>query len=644
MEYSEEESRLQEITNEVLSARQVLRTGSKKLHWDVAYSNLAIALGNLYELTGDIDVLKETIEVSRKAMSLCSTDDPDWLERCADLASYLVDLFQLTDDGNLLDEAIELNREALTLYPIDEPDWEPTRDVFCRALAIPLEHRYSQTGDIGALEEAIELNREALALRSYGTEEWRYACDYVAKALYKRYVYARDERDIREAISLLREAMSLCPLSERNHIFAAICQDLSVSLGILFEVTADTALSDEALNLARMAMHLPYKSHHDRPDRVGLLCHQLWERYQHSQQIDLLTEMMRYSSEILTMKNAVYHDEVLVLTALAHLKEDTPYYNVSLSLSYMTRLLEIPATDSVWLWTSLLEYSDALVVPHVLQSPSAALTALKIVSSAMDVISHRAGLMLDPQHQLRNIREASKFGMNALTIATYAGNPSVGLELLEYTRGFMWSQALRIHDPKLMSLPRDMAAELSTLFKAMCHKPSLSLKSFQLDEELKRRIITEIRHRKAIQIENILKHARTLPGMENFMKGPSNIQLAELSRTCPHIVVVLAATGQHTQAFILRPSDRGAADQKHELTVVSLPLLNGKMKTLFKTLPGVTSRGTDSYKSFEDSGVSRMMRVDKHRPHMKGLETLWTDVVKPILRSLELSRVCSLCM
>lgn len=628
---------LKKLQRTIKSERHVLET--EVAHKDVAYANLAGSLSDLYNITGDQAHLEEAIELGREALAWCTDDDPDRAEYCTQLAGDLSKFYKHTHDGNALEEAIQLARQALALCPTFEqdPDSEQPRDVCCYELAICLKQRYAHTGDILVLEESIQLFRETLSLRPNGHFARQETCSSLGIALRGRYQVTHNEEDIHEALRLQREALLIC--SSDSVWLATLHNDVADCLDDVFDLTGDVQLLEEALELDRKALSFPCHKHDDHTTRMIALCYRIWATYLRTKDVEILDEAMLYIDEQLTDSASQLHrDELWCLASVILLERGTLHFNPTRAVTYLLHLVETPQSDTAWLWGTLLPLLHNLVALDDIRSKEFASGTLQVLSSAINLLPKRAGFVLDPQCQLQNIREASELGFQALTVATYAGKPNIGLELLEYTRGFMWSQALYVHDPQLRDLPADLGEELKTLLMAMRDKPKAPWSKFLTPEDMQRSLM-ELRHTKASRIEAILRDVRQLPGLEHFMTGPSLTQLHHLAQVCPYAIVVLAATGPICRAYMLRPLREVNENSEDRLMVLDLPLTLPELKKLGNITLNSATRQSLYRGHYPESEPTRAMIVDRTKSRANGLEIIWKKIVHPVLQALQLDQV-----
>jgi tetratricopeptide (TPR) repeat protein len=630
---------LKKLQRTIKSERRVLETLPEAAHKDVAYANLAGSLSDLFDITGDQAALEEAIELGRKALSSCTDDDPDRAEYCTQLAGDLSKLYKYTYDGNALEEAIQLARQALALCPTleQDPDSEQPRDVCCYELAICLKQRYARTGDILVLEESIQLFRETLSLRPIGHFARQETCSSLGIALRDRYKVAHDEEDIHEALRLQREALLICPSDSKW--LATLHNDVADCLDDIFDLTGDVKLLEEALELDRKALSFPCHKPDDHTTRMIALCYRIWAIYLRTKDVGILDEAMLHVDEQLSDSvSRLHQDELWCLASVIHLERDTPHFDPTRAVTYLRYLVETPQSDIAWLWETLLPLLHSLVALDDIRSKEFASSTLQVLSSAINLLPKRAGFVLDPQHQLQNIQEASELGLQALTVATYAGQPNIGLELMEYTRGFMWSQALYVHDPQLRDLPADLGEELKKLLMAMRDKPKAPWSKFLTPEDMHRALM-ELRHTKASRIEAILRDVRQLPGLEHFMTGPSLTQLHHLAQVCPYAIVVLAVTGQICRAYMVRPPREENENSEDRLMVLDLPITLPELEKLGKATSNSAIRQSLYRGHNPEFEPTRAMIVGRAKSHANGLEIIWKKIVHPVLQALQLDQV-----
>jgi hypothetical protein len=206
------------------------------------------------------------------------------------------------------------------------------------------------------------------------------------------------------------------------------------------------------------------------------------------------------------------------------------------------------------------------------------------------------------------------------------GDVKIGLQLLERARGVVWSQLLQLRDPKLQDVPSSLASELYNLLRKFNTYRTSGYTSMNLSKvDPMKSFVQErdVQHADHARIQRLIREIRSLPGLENFMYGPTLEALRSTATT--HPVVVLVAN-QDCQALIIRSTN--APLTSISLKHVHISELQGMIKNAMRTCMAMVPDST----IVEDDG-SRTM---KSRQPREMLATLWFNVVKPVINHLGL--------
>jgi tetratricopeptide (TPR) repeat protein len=256
----------------------------------LSYNNLAAALYDTFDITGDEAVLDEAIKLHREALALRPVGHLHRPWSCINLGIALLRRFEITGDAAALDEAIELQTAGLCLPTIGGLEQHHLR----YSLANSLYARFEHTGDAATLDRVIQLRREVLVVRPEGHMGRHLACDELAKSLHAQYKLAGDAMLLDEAIVLHREAQSLRPVDHADHFDS--CINLALALTTRFELVGESGLLDEAVRLDREALSLRPQGHPERSlpcGNLAVLLHARWSQTEDDALLDEAIELYR---------------------------------------------------------------------------------------------------------------------------------------------------------------------------------------------------------------------------------------------------------------------------------------------------------------------------------------------------------------
>jgi tetratricopeptide (TPR) repeat protein len=608
-------------------------------------------------------LLVVNIAVAKELVNLHPLGDPGRAECLNDLAVSLQACFQQTGDATLLSEAVKLHREALDLRPVNHPE----RHHSCNNLATLLRGQSEHTGDAALLDEAIQLHREALFLRPVGHPARSDTCTDLAMSLGTRFGQTGDSKLLDEAVQLHREALLLLPVGTPQRL--SKCNNLAAMLAVSFQRTGKRTLLDEAAQLHREVLDSLPADHPQRATSCNNLAQTLSERFNQTRDRKLLDEAVQLHREALALRpaghpsqaEACYNLTVALMQYLAFGGDgtlDEACFLIDGALHLCTPghplrpgcLLIRADLDSVFeeQGAAIAHLQDALASPtrQVVQLLQGALTAilffnidtmtsvdqhalLEVIKSAVGLLVIVYGSAIDFSSQLEGLRSSSVLGPRAFTVASRVGLLPTGLELLERTRGVIWSQMLQLRSPQMDRVPTDLATKLDALLQRtdspQSSQPALNhpSQSFLTDRD--------VRHEQRNRLQQVLREIRSLEGLEDFMRGPEGHELLAVAARNP--VVVLIAAGKECHALVIKsPLD--------PLTSILLDIDAESVQGLSFSALSSEPRGSFS----EDKDDERGMRIARAMspPHVI-LTRLWRVVVKPVLAHLQLF-VSSLCL
>jgi hypothetical protein len=589
-------------------------------HKDRAIScgNLAVSLSTLFNQTGDGALLNEAIELEREALLLRPAGNPDHMISCTNLAISLKVSYERTGNSALLDQAIKLQWEALDLCPPGHPD----HAMSSANLAVSISARYSHTGDNALLDQAVKLQYEALDRCPADHLDRALLCLSLANSLKASFKHTRDHRVLDRAIELQREALVLIPAGHPDRSMA--CGNLAFSLTTRYKQTGDNTLLEQAITLEQEALELCPTGHPDRGLSCGNLAESLIMRFEQTATRELVDQAIELELEALVLTPEGYPARWRYLWGMARLTQLLPPpVDQEIIMDYLHQAFNASSYDDISLVIvgagETLLGIDASTMPRQQK-----LTLINLYSSALHIVALAAGLALNTSTQLRHIGHSSSLGPKAFSLAIQLDELPSGLQLLERARGVLWSQMLHIRDPQLERVPDELAEKLRGLVNSTpaSEMPIPSIPSDHTGPEYSRRS----------KLQDVIRQIRSLPGLSDFMGGPT---IEALLRTAAcSFVVVLVAGETSCNALILAPSS-GA------------PIL--------VALPDITRRTLQKLAFIVLTSAKRGVAAEFHRDDrfMKGIQDgmlesnarlakVWHAVVKPVITQLGLSvSICS---
>jgi hypothetical protein len=589
--------------------------------------NLAMYLELEQAQTGDVRLFDEIIALQRHALALQPAHSPTRAKSCGNLAAFYLSAYKNTGKPDLLDEAISLQRESVALCS----GGNLTRASACSNLGVSLFLRYNHTYDLALLDEAIALEREAIALRPIGQHGREQSCANLAVLLGSRYQQTSDESLAEEIITLHREVLASRPTG--HPLRAMSCADLAGSMMMMrYSKTLDPTTADECVALQREALMLCPDGHPDHARRCRDLAESLIPIHIPNAEADslILDEVLNLVGSALASSSPSTVWRTLFTWSEVYLQDGSPVFSVKTALQVLIRLANIDV-DSIQDFFDTMNSSLERIWLHQELWPSE-ISLVPVYSDLVDRLPLVTGFALGPASQLSvlKLELLTSIGSDACIAALLAECPAQAIELLDHAHGVIWSQALHQRNLQLRDLPQNMALELEQLLRAVATPTASStLESHSGQDE---RYLTgkDVRHKQNNQIQNILRAARKMPGLERFMLGHTFETLREAARDHP-IAVLVAARGH---VFVLIISDPSAK----EPYPLRLSCTSQKLSMLCDAAGQTGLRGVTATTNDLDLDAIRAMHISS-RPKDNAqtlLAELWRHIVKPVVDYLQL--------
>jgi hypothetical protein len=595
--------------------------------WAGLLWQLGLVLHCRYERVSQVPALSEAIAVLRHAVRETPRDDPEYPRRAAFLGSLLLVLHEETSQPAALDEALEL----LRLTPAGRPGDENQRPAQLSALGSALHALFSSDSDLDALTAAVRAHRDAV--ENIAADDPRYGplTLRLAAALLRHYTRTRLLPSLDEAIEKLRLAYEAASRNSglARGVYAALSNNLSVSLTERYECTKDTQDLDEAIAAGESAV-----SSADGADELAAAHGTLG--------IALLAWYVRHSipgrGNVVAGPGYVTVLDNYLSSAREHLRAavtltpgDSPAHATALA-NLGIGLLRAQAAGAPQ--EVLDEAGDAFGAAADSQAAAppvrarACLVAGRLaadrrdwpaaagrLSTAIDLLEKAVPRGLrreDREYQLSQLRD---LGCDAAACAWRAGDTDGAVALFERGRGVLLAQGM------------GTGTELERL---RAHTAQLTERFTVLQQEMERagsgglageagdwtgRTAAEQRRDLLGEWDDLLAQIRDVPGFGSFLRPPPQAALLASGSAGPVALVNVSQYG--SAAFLIR--DHGATD-------VELPdLTPATVLAMLAELLAVTGHR-------ETGGTADRMAVEQRLEHLLGL--LWDTVAGPVLDRL----------
>jgi tetratricopeptide (TPR) repeat protein len=240
----------------------------------------------------------------------------------------------------------------------------------------------------------------------------------------------------------------------------------------------------------------------------------------------------------------------------------------------------------------------------------AVFTALR---NAVDLIDRTSYVIQDLAGRLKVHRMSNGLPSRVAASALRLGHVETAIELLEQSRGVMWTQSLHLRTP-LSLVPEIHKGRLAGLMA--------DLEQDIGDDPLQRRI-------KAKALEALAHEIRSVPGYSGFLSPQPFHELVH-SATKGYVVILIPSA---TTCDVVIISETIPNSKPRHL---QLPALNiGRLRDLAQALKEANCATRES---IDETSVFRKMRIAPvlSTSHGDVLAELWIHLVQPIVRSLDL--------
>ncbi|TEB19792.1 hypothetical protein FA13DRAFT_1843468 [Coprinellus micaceus] len=641
---------------------------------------LGASLQGQFEVTGNLEEISQSVWALQTAVQLTPEHHPNRPQYLHNLGSALSCRFTAKAHLPNIDDSITACRSAAELTATNHPLRASTLENLGNSLAL----RYGYTGNFSNLEEGILLLRKAVEITQKGDsmQMSRRLCN-LGGLLNLRFLRTQDMGDIEEAIFVQKEAMETYPGHETK-VYRCLLNKLANSFATRWKATNNIQDIREAIAATEKALQMTPEGHADLPSYLGdlgvyVMCSgdlfsSVWL---HQRAVELTPEghphlpgLLFNLGDSLRNRYEYYWDREDLTQAIQVLQRAiqlTPKgharlsgYHWRLGKAQLTRSrtfvhsdqdlmrgvanFKLAATCSsgqpsdrlraaLWWARSLLDWAP--------QSPDI-LVALDI---ALDMLALKSGLEQTIRTRHIQLQDCADTALEAAAIAFSVGRVDKALEWLEQGRCLVWNQinnlrtpidALHTYDPNLAArvLYVSKQLEIAGSSRKLPHVKMPLQQKISLQEEASAHL--EL----AEQWEELLCQVRVIPGFESFLQ-PTKCSALLQSIPKSGTVVIINVHKRRCDAICLVPG-------RNEPLHIPLPNLSEdkvkqhrnhmqwELRFREPHLHGEDRLGVHGEHSARAMGVYPQPRIKS--PIRGVLHGLWTDVVRPILDKLALSK------
>ncbi|KAL2833769.1 CHAT domain-containing protein [Aspergillus cavernicola] len=276
---------LQTITTAVEATRDGNVTKAPKLN------NMAVILIRRFDQTGDIQDIDNAVVCIERAQKLTPENHINQISWLFTLGDAVSRRFQRTNDVADLNRAIHLSQSAIRLLASNDPE----RPRALHNLAGRLGLRFEHSQDIDALHEALEASSEAVKAMPVNDIYRPMALAEYSNLLEHRYDRLGSVEDLNQAIGLIQQAVdtTLSDNIQRPNYLMQLANKLKVR----FERTGGIEDIDRAIEICRISVDTTPANNPDRPRRLGALANALGAGFQRTRNIETLNESVKALTE-----------------------------------------------------------------------------------------------------------------------------------------------------------------------------------------------------------------------------------------------------------------------------------------------------------------------------------------------------------
>lgn len=549
-------------------------------------SNMGTLLLRRFEVTGSLSDLERSITLQQQALASLPTSSPMRGAFYNDLSIALLTRFEQKGLVKDLDRAIAAIDET-----ISSASSHSDRSVWLHNKAISLQTRFEQTGSTEDLSEAINALEEALSATPDDGPNRPTLLSSLGNALQREFEWSRSMESIERAIAALRLAVSSTPDGD-PHLLGRL-GNLGTAFHSRFNRTHLLHDLDEAIQMRTNALNLTPEGHPKRPGHLSMIGNSLHERFLYTGSISDLNEAINVQQEAVSIvtedidRGGWFNNLGISLQSRSKKTGSLNDLNDAISAKEQAALLTPKHHPNRTLWltnlgTALKERFDgygsqsdldraielneeALAIttaPPVFKIRAAdwastmligrdwdrANRALQAAVKLLPSVSPRTLSQTDRQHSISLFAGITS---RAVSVSLQCGDgPYKALQLLELGRGVLAN--LQLETRSDISVLEDSYPELARKFcnirdKLDSPEPGIQFE-YKTSEDITRKS-SNARQALTKQFDELVKAIRLLPGHEQFLRGPSEVEMKSLAEPGP--IVAFNVSEIRSDAFII---------------------------------------------------------------------------------------------
>ena len=579
-------------------------------------SNLGNALQRRSERTGSMPDLDRAIEKKGQAVDSSPPDHPDHAMYLNNLGSALQQRFKRTGSKEDLDHAIKKIEQAVESIPVDHP----RRAMYLNNLGSALQSRFETIGSMEDLDRAIEKKTQAVESTPLDHRNYEGRLDDLANALQRRFDRTGLIQDLDHAIEKHEQAVEFTPLDHPDR--AISLNNLGSALHHRFKRTGLIEDLDCAIDKNKQAVESIPMDHPNHAVGLNNLGNALQSRFERTGSMQDLDRAIENNEQAVESTPAGHPDRAMYLHNLGLALEKRFKWTRSMDdLDRSIATYEQAANCNTAPPSTRLRAAGACADLLIRQQM---LTRAKpILETAVRLLPTLSPRQLKRNDAQFNISQFANLTASAVSLCLEnMDDPYKSLQLLELGRGILANLQLEVRsDISVLEADHPALAQQFQLLRDQIDSPSRAYESKIIEGRsansppISSNFISN-RQMLFNRFDDLLAHIRSLPSFENFLQGPSEVELRSLAKG--GAIVVFNMSDVRSDAFLI------TTDQIHS---VHLPLL---------TSWSVTRLAALFFSAIHEDDPSRYRHATRKMNIV--LQELWDRGVKTILDKLEFSQ------
>ncbi|CAE6444795.1 unnamed protein product [Rhizoctonia solani] len=563
-------------------------------------SRLGSAYRTRFEHFGQLSDLNASLEWLQKVISATHTGDPKMPSYLDQIGNIYMTRFEHGGEPKDVATALNYLRQAVSLTPKDLPEYKRFND-----LGYAYSVNFECFGKIEDIDKSIELLDQGLALIPQGHPDISTSLNNLGKSYALRFERLKRSEDNKKAISLLSRALDFIPQDSPE--LRGQLNNLSASYLARFEQLNRQEDIDKAIELLIQAVPLFHDGHPNLPGVLNQLGLSYWTRFNYGNEIKDIDESLPCLERALSLLPVGHRDIPALLNSLciAHLarfREIRSAHDIDCAQEFITRALSLipdghPDVPGLLLnfgqvhqsrfeilgeldsLNNCLDYFKQTAeskegVPFI-RLQAARLWAnntasdctserLKAYDVAMNIIPQLVWFGSTIRQRYDEVHMIEDLAVEAAAVAIQAREYALAIEWLEQGRSIVWNQVLQLRTPldHLHSACLPLAEKLAEVASKLHHTGSRATAGLIYSQAQSPEQIAREHHRLAVEYEDLIRQAREISGLEDFLMPKKAPELMRAAHSGPIVVVNIHKS--RCDALIIKPA-------QHDIVHLPLP-------------------------------------------------------------------------